>query len=400
MSDKGLTRKQMITRGLAGAAVAAAGGTLVPTGADAAVNGVPVADLGAFETGAPPAPASSFGVALPPRIKRSTGATRVVDGASGNDANAGTEAAPWRTLQKVFKSLAPGETALVKNGTYTGRIDVGSAASGTAAAPKTIAAYPGHAPVFNNLFRPDGLQYWRFRGLTFAPVGLDTGMYAVGTTAHLDFEGVTVRDCPLGSGMVTEKTCVDLQWWGCTFRNNGRSAAAGGMYDHGLYMKSKDSVVANCLFARNSSCGIHLYNGGPVNAIVVNNTIVENGIRSGNTAWSGGTILGTDSGVNAANNNKVLNNIIAFNTGWGAKSNSNVQSGANNVFRRNLVFGNSLGATSWASGGVTETETIKSDPKFVDRANGNYRLAAGSTAIDGALAEFAPPTDHYGSSRM
>jgi hypothetical protein len=399
LPDKGLTRKQLIVRGLAGAAAAAtAASTLAPSGADAAINGVPVADLGALETGAPVAGAS-FGAALPPRIKASTGATRIVDCVNGNDSNPGSATAPWRSLQKAFTSLAPGETALVKNGTYTGRIDLNSTASGTASAPKTLAAYPGHTPVFNSTVRADGLQYWRIRGLVFAPVGFDTALYAVGTTAHLDFESVTVRDCPLGSGMVTEKTCWDIQWWRCTFRNNGRSAAGGGAYDHGLYLKSKDCVVADCVFARNSSCGIHLYNGGPVNAIVVNNTIVENGIRSGNTSWSAGVMLGTDSGVNAANNNKIINNIIAFNTGWGGKSNSNVQSGANNVFRRNLVYGNSLGATSWNSGGVTETETVKADPKLVDRANGNYRLAAGSPAIDGAVGDYAPAADFNGSSR-
>jgi Right handed beta helix region len=399
MSDKDLTRKQFIIRGVAGAAAAAAGSTLVPSGARAAVSGAAAADLGAFETGGSAPVPASFGTALPPRIKASTGATRVVDCVNGNDSNAGSETAPWRSLQKAFRSLAPGQTALVKNGTYTGRIDVSSAASGTAAAPKTLAAYPGHAPVFNNVLRVDGLQYWRIRGLTFAPVGVDTGFYAVGSTAHLDFESVIARDCPLGSGMVTETTCTDIQWWRCTFRNNGRSAAAGGMYDHGLYLKSKNCVVANCLFVRNSGCGIHLYNGGPVNAIVVNNTIVDNGIRSGNTNWSAGTMLGTDSGVNAANNNKIVNNIIAFNKGWGGKSNSNVRSGANNVFRRNLVFGNSLGATSWTSGGVAETATIKTDPKFVDRAGGNYRLAAGSPAIDVAVAEYAPATDFTGSNR-
>ncbi|MDP9346759.1 MAG: right-handed parallel beta-helix repeat-containing protein [Actinomycetota bacterium] len=329
----------------------------------------------------------------------STGATRVIDGVEGSDSNPGSESAPWRTLRRAFAALAPGEIALVRNGSYSGRIDPTGSASGTASAPKTLAAYPGHAPVFTSLIRADGLQYWRFRGLTFAPIGLDTGFYAVASTANLDFENVTFRDCPLGSGIVTETSCSNIQWWRCTFRNNGRSAAAGGMYDHGLYLKSKDCVVADSVFARNSSCAIHLYNGGPVNAIVVNNTIVENGIRSANTAWSAGVLLGTDGGVNAANNNKILNNVVAFNTGWGAKSNSNVRAGANNLFRRNLVFGNSLGATSWTSGGVTESETLNVDPMFVDRANGNYRLAAGSPAIDGSLLEYAPATDHFGATR-
>jgi hypothetical protein len=394
-----MTRKQAVLGGLTGVAAAGLGGALRPAGAGAAIGGAAAADLGAFETGGS-STSVNFGTALPPRIKQSTGATRVVDAASGSDSNPGTESAPWRTLGKVFSSLAAGETALVKNGTYAGRLDVGSAHSGTAAAPKTLAAYPGHAPVYTGYLRADGFQYWRFRGLTFAPVNVDTAFYAVGSTGNLDLENVTFRDCPLGSGMVTETTCTNIQWWRCTFRNNGRTAGNRGMYDHGLYMKSKNCVIADSVFARNSGCGIHLYNGGPVNAIVVNNTIVENGIRSADPQWSGGILMGTDSGVNGTNNNKILNNIIAFNTGWGAKSNSNVRSGANNLFRRNLVYANSLGATNWTSGGVNEAETLKSDPQFTDRASGNYRLAATSPAIDGAVPEYAPVIDHQGATRM
>jgi parallel beta-helix repeat protein len=397
LPDHGFTRKQILFGALSGAAAVGAG-TMLPASAGAAINGQAAADVGALETGVAPQ-AVTFGSALPPRIKQSTGSTRVIDAAKGNDSSAGTDAAPWRTLRKAFSSLAPGETALVKNGTYGERLDVTGAQSGTASAPKTLAAYPGHAPVLTNLMRPDGLQYWRFRGLTFAPIALDTGVYAVGATANLEFESCTFRDCPLGSGMVSEKTCSNMQWWRCTFTNNGRAASNNGMYDHGLYLKSANSVVANCIFSRNSSCGIHMYNGGPVNTIVANNTIVENGIRSGNPTWSAGIILGTDAGVNANHDNKVLNNIIAFNTGWGAKSNSNVQAGANNVFRRNLVFGNSLGTTNWASGGVAESETIKTDPKFVDRASGNYRLASGSSAIDASLPDYASATDYYGATR-
>jgi hypothetical protein len=394
-----MTRKQAVLGGIAGVAAASLGGVLRPDDAPAAINGQAAADLGAFETGNAPA-GVTFGTALPPRIKTSTGGTRVVDSANGSDSNPGTASAPWRTLAKAFSALAAGETALVKNGTYSGRIDVTSGMSGTATAPKTLAAYPGHAPVYTGYLRADGLQYWRFRGITFAPVGFDTAFYAVGATGNLDFEEVTVRNCPLGSGMVTETTCTNIQWWRCTFRDNGRSAANGGMYDHGLYLKSRNCVVADSVFARNSGCGLHLYNGGPVNAMVVNNTVVENGIRSANPQWSGGIILGTDSGVNATNNNKIFNNIIAFNTGWGGKSNSNVQSGANNVFRRNLVYGNTLGATSWSSAGVAESETMKSDPRFADRAGGNYALASGSPAIDGSLTEYAPATDFRGATRM
>jgi plastocyanin/regulation of enolase protein 1 (concanavalin A-like superfamily) len=41
---------------------------------------------------------------------------------TGNDANAGTDAAPFRTIQKAVSIVNPGDTVLVKAGTYTGSL--------------------------------------------------------------------------------------------------------------------------------------------------------------------------------------------------------------------------------------------------------------------------------------
>jgi hypothetical protein len=59
----------------------------------------------------------------------------------GNDAAAGTEAAPWRSLQQALDSLQPGDTALVGPGTYRERVEWRR--GGTAAAPITLSALPG-----------------------------------------------------------------------------------------------------------------------------------------------------------------------------------------------------------------------------------------------------------------
>ncbi len=59
---------------------------------------------------------------------------------TGNDGNPGTEALPWATLQKAADTLLPGDTALVKPGTYVGcRVT----RSGAAGAVCTLAAETG-----------------------------------------------------------------------------------------------------------------------------------------------------------------------------------------------------------------------------------------------------------------
>ena len=71
---------------------------------------------------------------------------------SGNDANAGTFAAPWRTIVKAKNTIAPGDIAYIENGVaqtteenFTAYLSMdknGASNSGTAAAPKALIAYP------------------------------------------------------------------------------------------------------------------------------------------------------------------------------------------------------------------------------------------------------------------
>src|SRR2546422_4640935 len=52
------------------------------------------------------------------------GAVYYVDGSTGNDSNAGTAGAPWRTIQKAANTMVAGETAIVNAGTYNERVVV------------------------------------------------------------------------------------------------------------------------------------------------------------------------------------------------------------------------------------------------------------------------------------
>ncbi len=65
---------------------------------------------------------------------------------SGDDANPGTEAQPWKSLQKSANEMYPGDTALVKNGTYALESPIKLLNSGVEGSPVTYKAYPGHKP--------------------------------------------------------------------------------------------------------------------------------------------------------------------------------------------------------------------------------------------------------------
>src|SRR5207245_1078284 len=61
----------------------------------------------------PPPPPGSCG-------NTGSGVCYYVDGTAGNDANLGTSAQPFRTLQKAADVVNPGDGVLVRDGLYTG----------------------------------------------------------------------------------------------------------------------------------------------------------------------------------------------------------------------------------------------------------------------------------------
>src|SRR5688572_7835866 len=66
---------------------------------------------------------------------------------SGNNANAGTLAAPFRTLTWAGYKAKPGDVVYVRGGVYNETVNIVS--KGTATAPILFTAYPGEKPIFD-----------------------------------------------------------------------------------------------------------------------------------------------------------------------------------------------------------------------------------------------------------
>ncbi len=98
---------------------------------------------------------------------------------TGNDANPGTLAAPWRTVQKAASTVAAGSVVYVRGGTYTEAVTV--SVSGSAEAGSTrFESYPGETAVL------DGT------GLT-VPEGA-TGLFLVVDQSYLVIRGFELRN--------------------------------------------------------------------------------------------------------------------------------------------------------------------------------------------------------------
>jgi len=90
---------------------------------------------------------------LPQAVKAplATGPKLFVDAARGNDANAGSQAAPWKSLAHATRQLRPGDTLYLRGGTYYEKVAL--TRSGTTNAPITIASFPGELAVIDGGLR-------------------------------------------------------------------------------------------------------------------------------------------------------------------------------------------------------------------------------------------------------
>jgi hypothetical protein len=121
---------------------------------------------------------------------------------------------------------------------------------------------------------------------------------------------------------------------------------------------------------------------------VSQNTVVENGkdgiVVGGELKWS-------------SNDNLVVNNIVAFNKAWGIRTYWEDRTGSGNRALRNLVFRNGDGAFWFPGGGMSARLSIRVNPRFV--GDGNFRLRAGSPAVNRAISTFSMRSDITGRTR-
>jgi hypothetical protein len=115
---------------------------------------------------------------------------------TGNDANPGSMAAPFATLNKAQSVATPGQVIYLRGGTYLLSSTIRITNSGTAGNPIQLLAYPGETPYFNfssqpyganhrGILFPTNANYWSVKGLEVGYAG-DNGIKVEGS--HHRFE--------------------------------------------------------------------------------------------------------------------------------------------------------------------------------------------------------------------
>jgi Right handed beta helix region/Protein of unknown function (DUF1565) len=257
---------------------------------------------------------------------------------NGLDSNPGTREQPWRTLAHAESAARPGDTVVIRTGTYGARGTVTALdRNGTAAAPISFVAQPGEpAPTILGQVRVEG-NHRRLCGLLFEG---PTGPVPNGTASSKGGEDVQVWI--MGDDVELSRSEVRGNRWhagvylyralnarivGNYVHDNGQfGKPAMANLDHGIYFESGSGLIADNLIEHNVAHGVQLY-PEPSNVTVRNNTITGHGRAA--------IIFGERASANEVVDNVITGNHEGIRT-WEL-------TGAGNVVRSNRIWGNANG---------------------------------------------------------
>ena len=169
---------------------------------------------------------------------------------------------------------------------------------------------------------------------------------------------------------------------------------------HGIYQATSGGVIANNTVSRIDSHGIHVYKTGatPGTNLVYNNVVYNTKIGIG-TYWGEANkiynnLLYNNSEVGIRTNAK--NSLIANNTIYNTSGPGIWVSNSGNTFKNNILYLNNLQNDST---NTLSNNLIGIDPKFANAAAGDFRLQAGSPALDAGTTISEVTTDRNGVAR-
>ena len=273
---------------------------------------------------------------------------------SGNDSNAGTQAAPWRTIQKAANTVAAGDTVVLMDGTYT-EGSIGFNRSGTAAKPITfVAANKWAAVVASTSGCQPGFSinasYITVKNIRFAvsPSNPTCGTYTSSNVAIRAWNTVnpTPSNPTSGSaGFTADGIKVDA--------GPARSEGVKSNQDFTVIQNSefgnsielfnnKNSIIRNNVVTAQDQYGVSIFVKGGVRSAQVYNNVVHNKFNGGYGIYLGGYSCDTcffDPTKKIEAYNSVAYNNVVINESGGTMYGLVYAGAYNSAFFNNVVVG-------------------------------------------------------------
>src|SRR6266702_4035563 len=404
---------------LAGRSVAWSSGnaTVATVGTSGLVTGRAVGCATITATSGGKSGTAAIAVTTAPPPGSCVSACHYVDVASGNDGNAGTSTAPWRTLQHAADVTNPGDTVIVNDGVYTGGGNVVTISrSGTAAGWLVFRSANLWGAVIDgqNNASAVGIEingnYVRVEGFEVrntSRYGIDAygGSESVGGNHDVDVVQNHIHDIGhICTGDVGGIVGVDAYSDNLTIERNvihdvGRLGpgeqgcvepnANWQNHDHGVYHGIGNNVVIrnNVFYNFTHGWAIQRYNGN--GAVTTGLTIVNNTFAFPNPWRDGQIIIAT-----GVTNLLIANNIFYQPTTAGVWLDTGGLTNA--TVSNNIAFG---AVASTGSGATLSGNMNNTDPQFVNALGLDFRVQAGSPAIGAGLPLTMVPNDITGALR-
>lgn len=350
---------------------------------------------------------------------------------SGSDSNAGTEAAPFRTIQKAASVVSAGDTVIVAAGTYTGNnLCSGDNAivcltrggsisahvtfqSATLYGAKLVGA--GNNAGFRYTSSSNYVDLEGFEISGIAAIAADGGASAIqmysggkGSTikrVSIHDIGYVCTDTTKGqNGIFVQQPSVTVER--TAIYNVGRKTPLDGCtysttnfqnHDHGIYLNGTNestaipggngAVIKNNLFYNNKrGWSIQLYPGSLSSVVVANNTFAfENPYREGHI------IIGANLTSSTISNNVFFDPLTyALNFYSGTMSSVSITN--------NITYSGTL-KNKTPSGVTFTSNSDNTNPGLTDATNNDFSLLSNSVAIDSGGVISGVTDDFVGASR-
>lgn len=316
---------------------------------------------------------------------------------TGNNSNPGTIGSPFRTINFGASRLSPGNTLLVRAGTYDESIlnsqGVTVIPGGTSWANKVrIAAFPSETvwmrPTGGGISAviwlvTDTSKFIEFDGINLDAsaltdiAGLVTGGIDPATQMahHIRIQNceiiraTTSGGCLAGGCPETDGILFGAHEVESTIGHNEaiNVVVHGGnsAFGYGIYLSGPNNLVDGCEIFDTSSAGIHIYNGGGDSAD--NNIVRNNRIHDLTTSGQGrgwGILV-------SGNNNQIYNNLLNHLSIPGPSNNAGiyVYTGSGNQVYDNTIANNTHTGI-WIDGGAAATD-VRNNITYLN-AEGDY----------------------------